>query len=169
MRREATLCYLLRPSEQLDEEVCLGVKKPRKDGYVSNWLNAPGGHVKSTEGESRQRAAVREVDEEWEVIVREDDLEQIAQVCFLFPGGEHADLDCYIYATRRWQGEPHETDEMGWPEWYLVKQLPFHRMPPADRLWLPRALRGERWRFVFQLDRDSRPLNEPEIFALGPD
>lgn len=163
--REATLCYLLRWQGQY-REVCLAPKLT-SGRYVPGRLNAAGGHVKCDIGETPRGATIREEYEEQGVLVRDSDLVLIARLQLIFPGKEWDDLDCYAFATTCWHGQPQVTAEMGSPEWHLITRLPIDRLPPVDAQWLERALRGERWRFVFSaVDADFQPLVAPDLYPL---
>lgn len=144
--KKVTLCYLVRMREGKIAEVCLAEKKLL---YVAGMLNAAGG--KMERGEDERQAAAREVREEQGVVVRPEDLQAVARLAFCFPGDPEKNLDCYVFLADRWQGEPRESEEMGPAQWFAVDDVPIDRLPPADRLWLPQVLRGQRVEARFEL------------------
>lgn len=156
--KRTTLCYLLREGSN-GTEVCLATKKhksgPGRRNYVSNYLNAAGGHVE--DDETIGQAACREIHDEQMVEVQPEDLFFAAIVEFRFPEAEHTDNTCFIFTATKWQGEPQESDELGPPEWHKIDDLPVRRLPPGDRIWLGRVLQGERLHAVLNLDSSFRP------------
>jgi hypothetical protein len=47
---------------------------------------------------------------------------------------------------------------MGVPQWFSVVDLPFDRLPPADALWLPKALSGSFFEATYQFDGNFKPI-----------
>lgn len=129
--QELTLSYLVK-----EDAVCLALKK--RGFGEGNW-NGYGGKIE--DGETVGKGAVREIEEESEVVVRERDLEKVALVEFLFEDGKH--LLVHTFFTRTWRGEPKETDEMR-PEWFRFSEIPYEKMWEDDQYWFPRALLGEK-------------------------
>lgn len=112
---------------------------PRKDGRGLDNLSSYGGGVKR--GESLLAALVRETFEEGGLRIRECDL-TLAAVITTY----RADVPEYklsAFTCRKWRGVPRETKEMGIPQWFPFNTLPFDRMWPGDRIWLPKILAGE--------------------------
>lgn len=134
---EGTLCFPIR-----DNQVLLAMKKR---GFGKGRWNGFGGKAKP--GETLKGAAVREVREESELVVAEDDLEEVAVIDFFFREKPEWDQRVYTFFVRRWEGEPKETEEMK-PQWFDVAAVPYDGecMWPEDKLWLPRVLQGEKIR-----------------------
>jgi 8-oxo-dGTP pyrophosphatase MutT (NUDIX family) len=136
--RDVTLVYLVR-----DGAVLLALKK-RKFGEAK--LNGYGG---KPEPEDRDilDAAIRELYQESDGVRAErHDLDKRAEIEFSFPDvpeDKGFDQRVHVYLLKRWSGEPHQTEEMGVPEWYSRHSLPFYTMWVADPYWLPRVLDGE--------------------------
>ncbi|MDO8472093.1 MAG: NUDIX domain-containing protein [bacterium] len=162
MMEKAVWCYLLREIDGV-MQVCLApkLKLVGSQNYVAGKLNAAGGHLEPNE--EPVGAAIREIAEEQGVVVRGVDLEPKGLVVFLFPGHEQLDLLCYVFTTKRWQGEPQATTALGEPEWHVLDQLPFDRLPDSDRYWLPLALTGGLTSVVFHLDGDYHVLSHQLI------
>lgn len=120
----ATLAYPIRGSG-----VLLGFKKR---GLGAGKWNGFGGHVE--QGEEVHDAAIRELVEECGLIAGHVD----AVGTLGFPQN---DLRVFVFLVRTWHGKTVETDEME-PRWFNVSKIPFDRMWPDDRHWLPYALAG---------------------------
>ena len=130
---EATLCYPIRGGK-----VLLGVKK--KKVCKGKWTGY-GGSIEK--GERPRIAARRETKEECGLVIKPKALEKAAVINFLNPP-EHPSFKVHIYLATRWGGRLAETDEMGPHEWFPIDGLPFAKMMPEDRHWLPRVLGGEK-------------------------
>ena len=125
-----------------DDKILLARKKVK---IGAGCLNGYGGGIE--EGETPPSAAVREVFEESSgVNVLERDLEQIADTFFMNIREDGSRFVCrvHVFIAREWVGEFLPTEEMSDPEWYLISDLPFDQMLPADRHWLPLALCGQK-------------------------
>lgn len=133
---EATLCYLVT-----DAHISLGIKKKKigKGKY-----NGYGGGFEGSE--DAQQCVVRECDEEVGVQVFPSSLEKVALVYFHNTKSDGNTFTCkvHVYFATRWQGTPQETEEIANPHWFLKAKLPFARMMPADRFWLPPVLEGKK-------------------------
>jgi 8-oxo-dGTP pyrophosphatase MutT (NUDIX family) len=116
--------------------VCLGQKKR---GFAKGKWNGAGG--KFSEGETPERATIREVEEEFSVRIREENLRKVGVIEFYFR--EHPELDqrVHIFVTRAWDGEPTESEEMI-PKWFPITEhdIPFSEMWLDDSYWLIHAL-----------------------------
>lgn len=148
-----TLAYLVTP-----QSVCLALKK--RGFGEGNW-NGYGGKVE--EGESIEAATVREIKEESEVLVNEDDLEKVALVDFIFEDGKH--LRVHTYFVRTWIGEPAETEEMK-PEWFSFDAIPYEKMWADDAHWFPLALKGETLRGTVYFNADGKTIKRMEWTPL---
>ena len=145
--KQLTLSYLLR-----DDGICLALKK--RGFGEGNW-NGFGG--KLHDGETITEGAVREIEEECCVGVKESDLEKVAVVEFIFEDGAY--LEVHTFFTRIWNGEPEETDEMK-PQWFSYDQIPYDHMWKDDEHWLPRALAGEKLRGKVWFDHTNTDIKE---------
>ena len=136
----ATLVFVFR-----DNEVLLIDKKT---GLGKGKINAPGGKVDP--GETPEQAAIRECREELLIEVR--NLEYCGEHRFQFVDGYS--IHVHVYRTRDFEGELTETREAA-PRWCGIDRIPFERMWEDDRYWIPRMIRGERFRtrWIFDGDR----------------
>jgi 8-oxo-dGTP pyrophosphatase MutT (NUDIX family) len=106
--------------------------------------NGYGGGVEV--GETPEMAAVRELQEESGSIVREEDLEKVGllKVHNHKSDGRIVLAEIRFYVARQCEGVVKETPEMITPTWFFPHEIPLEALMPADKLWLPRALAGER-------------------------
>jgi mutator protein MutT len=156
--RDATLCLLVGGDPP--EAILLGFKKM---GFGMGKYNGFGGKVEP--GETVERAAVREVEEEVGIQVAEQNLEPVARLAFLYPADPGADKLAHVFLVADWEGEPVESAEMR-PAWFGVGDIPFEQMWQGDVHWLPRVLVGERLvgRFVFGEDNETVVSWEVEVW-----
>lgn len=137
MRKIMTLCII-----NDGERVLLGMKKR---GFGAGRWNGFGGKVEA--GETPDKAAIREVREEIGVNVQ--DAEKCGKLEFIFKHtGE--EIEVHVYGASRFEGEPQESEEMA-PRWFLHAEIPFNRMWPDDRFWMPMLLTRKKFvgRFTF--------------------
>lgn len=140
---DLTLVYLVK-----GEEILLAMKKR---GFGEGMWNGIGGKV--DKDESVESAMLRECQEEIEVSPK--DYQKMGYLIF----DEHHDnirklMHIHIYVCTKWQGEPTETEEMR-PEWFSYQSMPYDLMWPADRLWLPTVLEGNKITGEFRLRADN--------------
>ena len=137
----ATVCFLVK-----DNKILLGLKT-KKIG--EGCWNGYGGGIE--DGESAVEAAVRELKEETSgkeaggIIALPEHLEKIAIVDFHNTKSDGKTFVCrvHFYLVKQWKGEAQETEEMIKPTWFGIDELPFEKMMPADKIWLPIALSGK--------------------------
>lgn len=138
------------------EELLLGEKKKGEIG--TGVLCGPGG--KLDPGETLEECLIRETWEELEIALDPISLELVAYIVFhkgrmrfmflnkilnfLGLRSSTPDFGVYIYRARILSGEIHETADMI-PGFYPLNNLPLERIYEADRYWLPRAARGEKF------------------------
>lgn len=110
----------------------------KKRGFGEGRWNGYGGKVK--DDESITLCAVRELQEEAEITVRELDLQKVAVNIFYSP--VFGQVDVHTYIAEKWEGEAVETEEMR-PQWYGFNEIPYDFMWQDDRHWLPEVLAGK--------------------------
>lgn len=130
----------------------------KKRGHGAGRINGPGGKLEP--GETPRTCAVRETREELGIDV--PDPVYAGELRFLEADGSR--IHGFVFRASRYAGEPVETDEAV-PLWCARDAVPYARMWPDDRMWLPWLLRGEGFRAAF-LTRYGA-VEEAQL-ALGP-
>lgn len=120
----------------------------KKTGLGAGKINGPGGKLEP--GETALEAAIREVREELHISAL--NLREMGELHFDFVDGLR--LQCAVFLGSEFEGTPTETIEAR-PEWFPLADLPFDRMWPDDRYWLPQLLEGRRFRAWFQFDGET--------------
>ncbi len=151
--QQATLCFLMRG----EDEILLAMKKR---GFGAGKWNGVGG--KPQDGESIEKATIREMQEEISVSANEDMLEKKGSLRFYFPHKPDWDQEVHIYTLRDWQGEPIESEEMK-PQWYRYNEIPLDKMWCDDKCWLPTVLRGNRIEGEFYLTPNGEDYDSYNI------
>lgn len=141
--KQTTLVFCLK-----ENNVLLGMKKT---SFGSGWWNGFGGKLQPPE--TFEVAAVRELYEESRLVTTESDLTLVARIKFFF--GDTPMFDCSVYLTRKWSGEPVETNEMR-PQWFSIDNLPFAEMWPADVHWIPGVLAGSTIEATVTFDTEGK-------------
>ncbi len=132
--KTATLGIIMR-----DKKILLGLKQGGSE-IGDGTLNGPGG--KQEPGETIEECLIREVREEMDILLDPTKIEKIAVITF-YAGGI-PDFEVHVYRTEHFTGEPQETESMV-PGWYDSDPLPLDRMLGSDKMWFPRAIRGEKF------------------------
>jgi mutator protein MutT len=154
-RPTGVLCYI-----RDNGRVLLQLKAEGRFGG-GRW-NAPGGKI--ADGEAPAEAVVREVREETGLAV--SDLLEHGTLTFYFGDEAEAGFSVHVCSTRRYRGALTANDE-GPLEWVDEARLPYDRMWPDDRVWLPHLLAGRRFEGVFRLSADHAELLEHELTVEG--
>ncbi len=153
--KTTTLCFLIR-----GDEVLLAMKK--RGFGVGRW-NGVGGKVMA--GESVEASAVREIQEEIGVVVSIKDLKQAGELEFYHDDNAEWNMRCHVFAIYNWTGDPAESEEIR-PQWYRHDLLPFKDMWPDDPHWLPRLLRGEKYKGEFYFTDEGKRITHFNISQL---
>ena len=109
----------------------------KKRGFGTGLWNGTGGKVEP--GETVLEAATRECIEE--IGVRPLHLMSVGRLAFYIEDKPEFAHDITIFTAEKWEGEPHETDEMR-PQWFSTLKIPYDTMWADDKLWLPLVLNG---------------------------
>jgi mutator protein MutT len=153
MRQITTLAII-----ENDDQVLLAMKKR---GFGAGWWNGYGGKV--DDGESIESAMVRELAEESGVVAKT--YRQRAVIEFEFKDKDLV-VEMHVFEVSSYQGQVVETEEMA-PRWFNKTALPFDKMWPADKEWIPLFLAGKnlRGRVIFDgqtkevLDANFQPVS----------
>jgi len=146
--KQATLGFLIRENQE-GKELLLAMKKK---GFGQGKWNGVGGKLDSKKDKDIFEAAIREMEEEIGVKIKEP--EKLAILNFSYPyllNSDEREWQAHVFFAKKWQGEPIESEEMR-PQWFKINEIPFNEMWPDDKFWLPRVLNGEKLKadFVFK-------------------
>jgi len=135
--KEATVVFPVT-----EDKIYLALKK-RKIG--EGCLNGYGGGMEP-EDKDPEDCALRELRDESGLIGKKEDLEKAAVLYFKNQKTDGSVFECkvHIYFLHAWTGNAVETDEMGLPAPYDRNDLPFDRMMPADKIWVPLIVKGKK-------------------------
>ncbi|MEA3335266.1 MAG: NUDIX domain-containing protein [Chloroflexota bacterium] len=149
--QEATLCLLLQEG---NPGVLLLGKKKR--GFGKGKIVGFGGKIEH--GETSAMAAVRELEEETGLRVREDELHQLARLTFLFPARPEWNHLVAVYVTTIWHGDLTESHEIT-PAWFRLDAIPFEEMWDDAYYWMPYVLNGKRIQATFTFNDDNESVD----------
>ena len=139
---ETTLCLFIK-----DNQVLLAMKKR---GFGEGKYNGVGGKLKSNE--TPEEAMIRECVEE--IGAKPIEYEKVGYISFdEYYKGEIQKLSFHLYIATKWDGELIETDEMA-PFWFDLDKIPYDKMFPDDKYWLPLILEGKKINAHFSFDKD---------------
>jgi mutator protein MutT len=141
--KDLSLLFLLR-----GDEILLAMKKR---GFGAGRWNGVGGKIEP--GETIEQAAVRECQEE--IGVEPLEIEKVAVHEFYGPNEPIGKV--HVFLSRKWVGEPFETEEMA-PLWHKLEEIPYDDMWQDDRVWLPQVLAGRKLEGKFSFDAEDNLL-----------
>lgn len=151
MKKLLTLCIVYQPPK-----ILLGLKK--RGFGIGRW-NGFGGKVQSSE--TIDECVKREVFEEAGVEIKNPT--KVGIIEFAFQNNQEI-LEVHIYRAEKFSGEPAESDEMA-PKWFRMDEIPFEKMWPDDKFWLPLLLGGKRFKGKFLFDRPSSAEYSAKIIS----
>jgi mutator protein MutT len=147
-RLETTLCLLKR-----DNKILLAMKKR---GFGEGKYNGVGGKIEKNE--TPEEAMIRETQEE--INVTPIKYEKVGLIEFdEYYKGNKQNLVFHLYIVYDWQGIPCESEEMK-PKWFNVGDIPYDKMFPDDKYWLPLILEGKKIKAYFEFDKDWNLLSK---------
>ena len=139
---ETTLSLLKK-----DNNILLAMKKR---GFGTGKYNGVGGKIK--QGETPEEAMIRETTEE--INVTPIKYEKVGFIEFdEYYKGKKENVAFHLYFVTEWEGKPTESEEMN-PKWFNIKDIPYDKMLPDDKHWLPLVLEGKRIKAYFDFDED---------------
>lgn len=139
----------------LNGELLLMIFKKRGQG-AGKW-NFPGGKI--APGESEVEAAAREVLEETGIFV--GNLEKRGSLEFRFPAGGSWSNSCSVFLARSFSGSLVAENEECSAHWVPLSEVPYEKMWPNDRLWVPALLSGKMVNRIYTFDeKDSMVCEE---------
>ena len=116
---------------------------------VGNW-NGFGGHVEK--GETIKEAAKREVFEEAGINISK--IKKLGVINYEFVGSPDI-LEVHFFKSTSFTGKPAETEEMR-PKWFPVDRIPFKKMWPDDKFWMPLFLSNQKFKGRFYFDENNK-------------
>ena len=145
---ETTLCLLKKGNK-----ILLAMKKR---GFGIGKYNGVGGKIES--GETVEEAMIRETEEE--ILVTPTEYEKVGIMEFdEFYKGNKEKVIMHVYIATKWKGTPTESDETE-PKWFDIKNIPYDKMFPDDKHWLPLILEGKKIKTYFEFDEEWNLLNK---------
>ena len=156
---ETTLCFLIQGNPP--QRILLGLKKV---GFGVGKYTGFGGKVRP--GETPSAAALRELEEETGLQVREAELRSMGQFSFLFPYRPAWSQLVHVFVAQSWEGTPQESREM-MPAWFSIDEIPVEQMWEDGAHWLPHILSGEPIRACFTFGADNETITDMEIRPLS--
>lgn len=160
--RQVSLCLLLRENKG-NREILLAMKKR---GFGQGRWNGVGGKIDPAKGDRGVwDSAVRETEEE--IGVKPKNFKKVAIIDFHFPEvpkEKDYDQQVHVFLTRKWEGEPTESEEMA-PKWFKIEEIPFDEMWDDDRYWLPYVLKNKKLKARFTFDKNDKIVEQVINFA----
>lgn len=127
--------------------ILLGMKKR---GFGAGRWNGFGGKVSAAE--TIEDAAKRETREE--AGIEAENLDKVGIIDFEFKGNPEI-LQVHIFRSNNFSGKLMESEEMK-PQWFHIDEIPFDKMWPDDKYWMPLFLSGKKFKGKFLFgDADS--------------
>lgn len=128
-------------------KILLGRRK--KNGFgQGKWLGFGG---KVEHGETIKEAMIREFLEETGVFVKK--FEKRGVLTFYYT--DDPNMEVHYYQVLEYKNEPIETDEME-NKWFKFEDIPYDKMWPNDKYWLPMFLRNEYFEGEFWFNQDYK-------------
>ena len=148
MKKTETTLLILKK----EDEILLGFCKR---GFSTGKYNGVGGKLEPNE--NPEEAMIRECQEE--VSVTPTKYEKVGFIDFLeYAKGEKENVLFHLYIATSWEGTPTESDEMV-PHWFNIKNIPYDKMFPDDKYWMPLILEGKKIKAFFEFDENWNIIN----------
>lgn len=150
--------YIIRESA-VSRQVLLAEKLR---GFGCGIVNGAGGKVEAGDA-TVLAAAVRETQEEFGITP----LNAVSRGKLRFVFEDHAEWDqeCTIFCASEFAGELRASEEMSMPEWHSVAAMPYDRMWPDDRVWMPELFAGEDVYYECRFSFDGKTMTSIEAVA----
>ena len=148
----STLCYLIKDNKVL-------LQRKSNELFGGGKWNGPGGKLK--ENEDPQECAVREILEETNIKISNPEKRGFLK----FFKGNELFIACHIFVTNEFEGEPRSGRE-GIVDWFIFNELPFEKMWPDDKVWMPLMLQGKNFEGEFYFDDNLKELLEYKINVI---
>lgn len=150
-RLETTLCLLVK-----ENKILLAMKKR---GFGEGRYNGIGGKIEKSE--TPEQAMIREAKEE--ILITPTKYEKVGLIEFdEYYKGNKQNLIFHLYLVYEWEGDILETEEMK-PKWFEVNDIPYNKMFPDDKYWLPLIIEGKKISAYFDFDENWKLLSKSII------
>jgi len=123
---------------QQDSKVLLGMKQR---GFGVGLWNGPGGKFNEEKDKNPEESFRREALEEAGLIIGQ--IEKVGLIEFEFADEPGKILETHVFRVMAYAGQPQDSEEMCW-QWFGNDEVPFDKMWPADKYWLPTILAGKK-------------------------
>lgn len=133
----------------------------KKRGFGIDKYNGVGGKLEP--GETIEQGMIRETQEEIGITPINYTLRGVIRFVEYYKGAPVTE-DTHIFVTDSYIGGPTETDEMK-PFWFDLDKIPYDKMFPDDRSWLPLIIQGKNVVGEFKFDKDFNKLDEKLLVA----
>ncbi len=104
---------------------------------------------------------IRELKEESNVKAIE--FKERAVIKFFFQGTDF-EVEMHVFEVTKYKGEPIETEEMR-PRWFLKNKIPYDKMWPADRKWMPLFFEGKNFKGKAVFDGKTKKFISADFSA----
>lgn len=157
LMKQTTLIYVFNP----EGEMLLAVKKKSDSGFDVSLekVNTAGG--KKEAQETITECALRELQQEFGIIISEANLIDMGVVRFHFETKKEWDNECHIYKIINYAGKYKDSDEMKQLHYFDINTLPRDKMRESDKTWLPKMINGE------TLDEDFYHTDEGKVISYS--
>jgi ADP-ribose pyrophosphatase YjhB (NUDIX family) len=147
-------------------EILLGYKKR---GFGKGMWNGYGGNFDPALDATIRDTATRELFEESGIDAHStpEVLQPAGKMQIMFEGSEKL-LEIHLFRWPHFFGTAQETNEMK-PRWFSQDEIPFEKMWPNDRLWLPQFLAGSSVEATFTLDAAMKRVTAHEMHFFKPE
>ncbi|MFA7689080.1 MAG: 8-oxo-dGTP diphosphatase [Bacilli bacterium] len=148
MKKMQTTLLLLRK----DNKILLAMKKK---GFGEGKYNGVGGKIEPNE--TPEEGMIRESKEE--IFITPTEYYKVGTIEFMeCYKGEKLNLTFHLFIATNWDGTPTESDEVK-PKWFDIDKIPYNKMFPDDKYWLPYVLEGKKIKGFFDFDEDWNILS----------
>ena len=135
---------------QQGSKVLLGMKQR---GFGVGLWNGPGGKFNEEKDKNPEESFRREALEEANLIISQ--IEKVGLIEFEFTDEPGKILETHVFRVLDYAGQPQDSEEMAW-QWFSSEEVPFDKMWPADKYWLPPTLAGKKIRGYILYSDDKK-------------
>lgn len=135
-----------------DNKILLACKKR---GFGIGKYNGVGGKLEP--GENVEQGMIRETFEEIGIVPKDYILRGVINFDEYYKGEPVIEVT-HIFVAKDYDYSPQETDEMK-PFWFDLDKIPYDKMFPDDKFWLPKIIAGENVIGEFVFDKDFNKLS----------